>query len=185
MNPTKSFRYLYYRIVRVHGKPREVAMGMAIGLAVGMTPTMGVQMIISIAIATIVGQNRISAALGCWITNPITATPIYFSTYAVGAFFLDMPLVPEEGFLLSLTSIRTLTAEIAVPLWLGGFITAIPMGAFGYWLSYQGIIAYRLKIRQRRQLRLHTWKWNPKLGWHRVRKDRHDELFHYGHKHDK
>ena len=36
MRVPKTLIYLYCRCVRVHGRPREVAMGMAIGLAVGL-----------------------------------------------------------------------------------------------------------------------------------------------------
>ena len=64
MRVPKFLIYLYYRCVRLHGRPREVAMGMVIGLAVGMTPTLGVQMLIAITLAAVLGQSKIAAGLG-------------------------------------------------------------------------------------------------------------------------
>ncbi|MDW7712235.1 MAG: DUF2062 domain-containing protein [Deferrisomatales bacterium] len=168
MNLRKTLRYLYFRFVRLHGKPHEVAMGVAIGLGVGMTPTMGVQMPIAIAIAAIFRQSKIAAAAGVWITNPVTAPLVYFITYALGAFFLGYPLRPPEGFRHSISHMQGLTSNLLLPLVVGGFVAAIPMAVTGYWFTYQAVVAYRLKVKHRRANRRHRWKWNPHQGWHRV-----------------
>ncbi len=143
-------------------------MGMALGLAVGMTPTMGFQMAIAVALAALLGQSKIAAALGVWITNPVTAPVIYSATYTVGACVLRLPLRPPQGFWTALTSIHGLTFSIFGPLWVGGVILAVPVGMVGYWLTYEAVVAYRLKIKHRRASRLHRWKWSPQQGWHRV-----------------
>lgn len=168
MNLRKTLRYIYYRSVRLHGKPHEVAMGMAIGLAVGMTPTMGIQMPIAVALAAVMGQSKIAAAAGVWITNPVTAPLIYFITYALGAFFLGYPLRPPEGLRHAITHLGDLTGNILLPLLVGGILAAIPMAVTGYWVTYQAVVAYRLKVKHRRAKRRHRWKWNPHQGWHRV-----------------
>jgi len=164
----KTARYFYYRCVRLHGRPREVALGMAIGLFVGFTPTMGVQMIIAVALAAVLGQNKLAAALGAWITNPLTAPPIYSMTYALGAWMLGMPLRPPEGFWQAFTHLSDLTHHIFAPLWLGGLVLGVPAAALGWWLTYEAVIAYRLKIKHRKANRMHKWKWSPQHGWHRV-----------------
>ncbi len=143
-------------------------MGMALGLAVGMTPTMGFQMAIAVALAALLGQSKIAAALGVWITNPVTAPVIYSATYTVGACVLRLPLRPPEGFWTALTSIHGLTFSIFGPLWVGGVICALPVGVVGYWLTYEATVAYRLKIKHRRATRKHRWKWSPQQGWHRI-----------------
>ena len=51
---------------------------------------------------------------------------------------------------------------------LGGAILAVPLAIAGYWVTYQGVLTYRLKVRHRRANRLHKWKWNRHDGWHRV-----------------
>ncbi len=169
LNPRKTLRYLYYRCVRLHGRPREVAMGMAIGLAVGMTPTMGFQMAIAVALAALLGQSKIAAGLGVWITNPVTAPVVYSVTYSVGALLLHVPLRPPEGFWMTVTNLHGLTFGIFGPLWVGGLVLAVPVAAAGYWITYEAVIAYRLKIKHRRANRKHQWRWSPQHGWHRVR----------------
>ncbi|PLX42614.1 MAG: hypothetical protein C0609_09355 [Deltaproteobacteria bacterium] len=180
----KSATYFYYRSVRIHAKPREVAMGMAIGLAVGMTPTIPFQMVIAVFIASLLGQSKITAALGCWITNPITAIPVYAGTYALGAVLMGRPLYPHinEWFASHGTSMelfKSLLTDFALPFWVGGFVSAVPIAIGGYWITYQMVIAYRLKVRAKRKDRLHEWKWDPKHGWYRVlldnEKDREKE----------
>jgi uncharacterized protein (DUF2062 family) len=168
MNLRKPLLYLYYRCVRIHARPREVAMGMAIGLAVGMTPSLGLQMLAAVALAALLGQSKIAAALGVWISNPVTVPIVYGSTYTVGAWVLGHPLRPPDGFLKTLTSLQGLTSSIFLPLWVGGAILALPVAALGYWLSYQAVVAYRLKVRHRRANRLHKWKWSRHKGWYRV-----------------
>ena len=168
MNLQKTYRYVYYRCVRVHGRPREVAMGMAIGLAVGMTPTLGVQMLIGVALAALFGQSKVASGIGVWISNPLTAPVIYGSTYAVGVWMLGNPLQPAGGFIKTMTSFDGIASSVMGPLWVGGAVLAVPVALVGYWVTYQSVIAYRLKVRHRRANRLHKWKWNPHEGWHRV-----------------
>ncbi len=166
----KILKYVYYRSVRVHGRPRKVAMGMAIGLGVGMTPTMGFQMVISVPLAALFGQNKFAAALGCWISNPITAVPLYSATYILGALLLGRPLVPHGGFVETFTSVQGIFSDIMLPCWVGGLVLIVPVALFGYWLTYQGIVAYRVRKNIRCKQRLHDWKWNEETGWSRTKR---------------
>ncbi len=167
MKTPKTLRYFYYRFVRLHGRPHEIAMGMAIGLAVGLTPTMGVQMPIAVAIAAVLGQSKIAAALGVWISNPVTAPVVYGTTYTLGALILGYPLHPPEGLMRAMTNLHSLTSGILWPMLLGGAVLTVPIAVTGYWLTYQAVVAYRLRLRHRRANRMHKWKWNPQTGWHR------------------
>ncbi len=146
-------------------------MGMAIGLGVGMTPTMGVQMAIAIPIAAIARQSKISAAIGCWLSNPVTLIPLYSATYTLGALVMGRALSPPDGFVETLTNWRLILSDILLPCWVGGLIAAIPVGIAGYWLTIQAVVAYRLKIRQRRLARMHRWKWDDDEGWKRVNRE--------------
>lgn len=74
-------------VVSLHGSPRDVALGAAIGVFVAFTPTVGFQMLIGAFLATLVGANRPAAIILPWITNPLTIPPIFALTYWVGGFF--------------------------------------------------------------------------------------------------
>jgi len=87
---------LYERFIMIRGEPREVALG----IFVGMTPTVGVQTPIAIFIAALFKWGKLSAAIGVWISNPLTVPIIYSVTYITGAKLLsldpvfNMPLSP-------------------------------------------------------------------------------------------
>lgn len=163
----KRLRYLYYRAVRGHGKPREVAMGMAIGASISVTPVLG-HTPVAVAIAALTGQSKLGAALGVWVNNPVTMPFLFGASYVVGALVLRYPLRPPGGFLYATTHVASLTSELYLPLLAGSLILALPLGAATYWLTYQGIVAYRLKKRERRAKQLHRWHWTADRGWHRL-----------------
>jgi uncharacterized protein (DUF2062 family) len=167
MTVKKRLRYLYYRAVRSHGKPREIAMGTAIGVAVSLTPILG-HTPLAIALAALTGQSKLAAALGVWANNPLTMPFLYGAAYAVGARLLGYPLHPPGGFLRALTHLSSLTSGLFLPLLVGSLTLAIPLGALTYWGTYQAVVAYRLRARSRRESQLHRWHWNEELGWHRL-----------------
>ncbi|TAL17848.1 DUF2062 domain-containing protein [bacterium] len=179
----KIYRYFYLRAVRIRGTPREIGLGMVIGLAVGISPV-PLQMTISIILASIFRVSKLAAAAGAWFTNPLTDIPIYYTTYVIGAFVMGRDLNPThcvQEWLKASTSftgvseyvtsfLGVICADIAVPLWIGGLIAAVPLSIVGYWLTYQGVVAFRLKKQQAKLQKRHEWKWDDEMGWHRAAK---------------
>jgi uncharacterized protein (DUF2062 family) len=88
MNLSRKLRYLYIRFIRIRATPEQVARGMAIGLFIGMTPTIPFQMLLAVFVSSLFKENKIAAALGVWITNPITALPIYLFNFKIGRFLV-------------------------------------------------------------------------------------------------
>ncbi|MBW2259817.1 MAG: DUF2062 domain-containing protein, partial [Deltaproteobacteria bacterium] len=88
----RSFRYFYDRFVRLHGSPREIAWGAALGFFVAMSPTMGIQTYIAVPLAALFRISKVAAATTVWLTNPLTAPFIYGFNYMVGAKLLGYPL---------------------------------------------------------------------------------------------
>lgn len=106
-----------------HLNRRAVAGGVALGVFVGFMPVLG-QMIIAAALAIFFRVNLPLAVMGVWITNPFTMAPIYFFTYKLGAWVLDMPV---EQYAFTMTW-QWFTHEFLIiwqPLLLGSFICAV------------------------------------------------------------
>ena len=67
---------LVARLLTINDTPHAIALGSAIGLFLAMTPTVGVQVILAVAICTVVRANRIAAVVLVFVSNPLTMLPI-------------------------------------------------------------------------------------------------------------
>ena len=74
---------------RQNGSPFFNAKGLAIGVFSGCFPFFGFQTLIGVFFAKLVRGNIYLAALGTWISNPLTYVPLYYFNYKVGSFFLN------------------------------------------------------------------------------------------------
>jgi len=82
-------------VIRLRSSPRAIAGGLAIGTFIAFTPTVGVQIILAVIVATTLGMNRPAAMIPVWITNPITVAPIYSINYWLGLKVWDGPPLSE------------------------------------------------------------------------------------------
>jgi hypothetical protein len=99
-------------LVGLRGSPEAIARGLAIGLFVAFTPTIGVQLILAAALATLLGASRAAALVPVWITNPVTIPPIYGFTYMVGSWFFPGPPANRMAEVLSGLGARLRKLEI-------------------------------------------------------------------------
>ena len=75
---------LYAKIVRDDGSPSYIARGWAIGMFIGCVIPMSAQLVISIPLSFVLRGSKIGAALGTFITNPVTVLFIYPAQCWVG-----------------------------------------------------------------------------------------------------
>ncbi len=68
----------------------SLAGGLSLGLFIAFTPTIPFQMILACLGALYFRVNLPIALLACWVTNPITAVPIYMTAWRIGGFVLHM-----------------------------------------------------------------------------------------------
>ena len=149
-NLQNVFRKVYERFVKIRGRPREIALGFALGIFIGMTPTMGVQMPIAIFFAAMLKWSKISAAFGVWITNPITSPFIYGITYIVGAKLLGLKAtltVPDDLTWSIVKEILKNAPVIFGALTVGGIITGLPLAVLSYYLSFAAVNKYQQSIK--------------------------------------
>ncbi|MHC4872116.1 MAG: DUF2062 domain-containing protein [Planctomycetota bacterium] len=166
MADTYIFRWLRFRLyvvarqlVKLRATPHAIALGTAIGIFVGMTPTVGLQMLIGVIIATVVGANRVAAALPAWITNPFTIVPIYSFNYWLGTFFVKGPGLEEFKIKISQLSgwrsVYDLGVDILVPLTIGCCLVGIALAIPAYPLAYRMVSIFRRRL-QRRKIERHN-----------------------------
>lgn len=75
-------------ILRQRGSPEAIARGMALGLIIAFSPTVGIQLIMALLLATMLNANRLAAVIPVFLTNVFTVPAVYGFTYAVGNLLL-------------------------------------------------------------------------------------------------
>jgi hypothetical protein len=131
-----------------HMNRRSVSGAFAVGLFWAFAP-MPFQMVAAAAAAIAFRVNLpISVAL-VWLTNPITIPPIFYSTYLLGTWILDLP-PQQHQFELSVEWMTTSLSEIWQPLLLGSLICGIIAAILGY-LTIRGFWRWHVGASMRRR----------------------------------
>jgi len=146
-----SLKKAYERLLKIRGEPREVALGFALGIFIGMSPTMGFQMAIAVFFAAVFKWNKISSAMGVWISNPFSAPFVYGATYLVGAKLIGLKkIIPlsEQFDMDALKILLTNAPEIIWALVIGGVVTGIPLAIISYYLCYSAVQRYQEDIKR-------------------------------------
>jgi uncharacterized protein (DUF2062 family) len=145
-------RRLYERFIRIRGEPREVALGFALGIFVGMTPTVGVQTPIAIFIAALFKWSKLAAAIGVWISNPVTVPLIYSITYITGAKVLNLEPVFNTPISPSWSTLKTMFHKAPRAfgcMTVGGLILGTPLAIVSYYLSYAAVEKYQKDVKEK------------------------------------
>jgi uncharacterized protein len=147
----RSLAYARLRLARVRGRPRHLALGMAVGVFVAVLPIPGLQLIAAAALAWLVGGHGGAAALATFAANPITYPIFWISSYLLGAVLLGTPvgnashdldiftdvvahaLSPPAG-----QSVGTMLAPIW-PTLAKMFLGALPIAAIAAGATYAGV----------------------------------------------
>lgn len=140
----RLLKYLYLRFIRLRGSAEEVARGMALGVFIGLTPTMGVQMPLALFFAMFLKENKIAALIGVWISNPMTAIPIYTYNFKIGKYLLGTPDLKMPGFS-SLNDVFALGHDLLLPLIIGSIVSGFFSAAVAYFVTLKAYIVIQRK----------------------------------------
>jgi uncharacterized protein (DUF2062 family) len=147
----RNLRLLYLRLLRLKGKPQEVAGGVAIGVFIGMTPTVPLHTVLAVIISLILRKSKLAAALGVWVANPFFLPFIYVLDYKVGQGITGAtpPSLAMSNF--SIPGLVQLGWDISYPLLLGGTVTGFLCAIPSYFITKRIILLYQEKRRQRKE----------------------------------
>jgi len=163
------FRATLKWIVRLRRSPRSIAGGFALGTLVAFTPTIGIQIVVVVFLATVLNLNRPAAVVMTWITNVATMAPIYTFNYWVGSLLWPGPSVGEVSqvfmdlaaklvsmdvldMLEQFKAVTALSREIIAPLVLGSVVVGLCAALVVYSLSLALIRFLAEKRNARRKL---------------------------------
>jgi len=142
-------KLFFIRIKELHGDPRYIAIGMAIGVFVALTPTIPFHTIIAIALASVLRGSRPAAAIGVWFANPITIPIFYIGSFKVGTLILNKP-IPFDVRFESITELMTLGLDVTLAMVVGGAVLGILPAILAYFLTLRFMTAVRNKAAKRK-----------------------------------
>lgn len=147
----RSLRYYYYRLIRMEGSAEAIARGFAAGVFSGMFPLFGLQTAIGIAIAILVRGNKIMAAAGTWVSNPITDLPIFLLNFKVGQWLLGANhLTLNFAILRNFEALAAIGSELLIIWFTGCLVVGCISAIASYFLSLRLIRRWRLQQLRRR-----------------------------------
>ena len=117
-----------------------------------MSPTMGVQIILAVFIASLLKWNKISATIGVFITNAFTAPLLYTITYLIGSKILGMKnnfSFPKEMNLDSVTALMEKAPSILGAMTVGGIVLGIPLAIISYFAAFRLSKFYQNKVKDK------------------------------------
>jgi uncharacterized protein len=139
MSWNRRWRYFYLRLFKLRGKPRDIALGWAVGVFAGCFPLFGLQMMFAIILATLFRCHKLAAIAGTWISNPITYVPLFVFNFKLGKFLLGWHDVDTLDIdFQSFQEIMELGYNVISALFLGclvvGLIGSCSVYFFSLWL---------------------------------------------------
>jgi len=112
---------------------RSVAGGLALGLFVAFTPTIPFQMLLCAIGAILLRVNLFVAVAAIWITNPVTAVPVYLAASRLGRYFFEHSRLGE--FTLTFFGFEGRTGrfmEQGLYVWTGCLVFSCVSACLGY-----------------------------------------------------
>jgi uncharacterized protein (DUF2062 family) len=152
-NPSQMLR----EVLAFNDTPKSIALGAAVGIFVGLTPTGGIQTLLVLAFSLTLGRivrfNLLAAMVALYISNPLTAIPIYWCSYYVGTLFVHediqfaevASIVQFNGFQAWWQNFMELIVGVGSTMLLGSLV----VGAAGALITYPAML-WLLKMRQSR-----------------------------------
>ena len=166
--------FVEFRILHIDDTPHRIALGVAIGLFVALTPTISLQMIIAVGVAAILRANKAVVIPLVWITNPLTAVPIFYANYRIGAAILNGEgnFQDAEGLIAILLKdahgsagilgrflelefwkhVLDTVAHLGTELWVGSIIVGAVLGTAGYAATKWAVVSYRRRSPRKSRL---------------------------------
>jgi uncharacterized protein (DUF2062 family) len=132
-------------VLSLDDSAHHIALGTAMGMFIGLTPTVGIQMAITIVVYYLCLPffrfNCKAAIVTVYISNPLTMVPLYWFDYRVGQFVFGgaditqdriREIITYDGFAEWWRAIVTLFVDLGVPMFAGSLIVASVGAAVTY-----------------------------------------------------
>lgn len=152
----KIERFFAYRVLSLDDTPHRIALGVAIGIFVTWTPSIGLQMILTVALAVLFRANKFVGVPFVWISNPLTVIPIYGPNYLLGCWLtgtrfrgleaLGNAIKFNGDWVDRIDAWFSATYHIFWELWVGSLIVGVILGVLTYFMVFRAVVLFRRKL---------------------------------------
>jgi uncharacterized protein (DUF2062 family) len=157
INPGRTVRYQWLRLVRLRGDPFILARGIAIGTFIGLTPTIPFHTVLIIFFCA-VGRGHLVASLivSILVSNPLTIPLQYYISWKVGTILTGssfsweqvkylMGIARDVNIFEAVNLIYVDSFRLMVSILLGGIVFSLPFAITAYFLALRLYIRYQSK----------------------------------------
>jgi hypothetical protein len=152
LNPSYWWRKFVRQLRELRGKPHEISLGLAVGVFIALTPTIPFHTVLAVTLAALLRGSKLAAALGVWVSNPLTIPLFYYGSYRLGKFVLGYRelAMPHDYSLISLVK---LGGHATVAMLHGGVLLGILPAFAAYFLAYRFTTSARFQRRFKQSIR--------------------------------
>lgn len=139
---------IYEKLIHTDDTPHRISLGFAIGIFYGLFPFVGV--IFTIVTAFLFKANKITALIGCFVTNTWMSAFLILPSVKVGSkiFGLDWQVVWQDMLKYFRMSdvkdiFKALSSDFIVPSFVGFLVLAFCIAACAYFISLYVVMKYK------------------------------------------
>ncbi len=167
----RTRKFIRDKILHTGDSPHRIALGVAVAVFVSLLPIPMSQTVVAIALAALLRANKAVCIPVVWVTNPLTAIPIWAFCLAIGQFVLDAPA--DAGIIARLHQFTALSwnvfdstfwtrsiemlVHVGIDLWVGCVIVGLASAVASYFLARWAVTVHR-EHRHQRTIRRHHFR---------------------------
>jgi uncharacterized protein len=145
--PRERFRQMLVRIRQLDGNPHYISMGMAVGIFVSILPIIPLQTVVAVSLAFLARGSKSAAALGTWLSNPLTIPLVYYANYKLGCTLLGYQNTVDHIAFNSFSQLMALGIEVTRAMVLGGVVIGAVLGVAAYFITLRLYRSFRNRSR--------------------------------------
>jgi uncharacterized protein (DUF2062 family) len=119
---------------QLSGDPRYIGRGMAIGIFVSMSPFFPFHTAIAVTLSVLLRGSKRAAAVGVWLSNPLTIPLCYFAIYKLGIFILGSESVYNPEWK-TFSDILAMGFDMVFAMIVGGVVLGTALGIPAYYIT--------------------------------------------------
>jgi uncharacterized protein (DUF2062 family) len=141
--PRERLSQMLVRMRQLEGNPHYIAMGMAVGIFISITPIIPLQTLVAVTLAFLVRGSKSAAALGTWLSNPLTIPLVYYADYKLGCVVLNCQSTVDTIAFDSFAEFMDLGLEVTSAMLVGSLVIGSVLGVVAYFVTFRGFVVIR------------------------------------------